>query len=263
MQKRWAIRENTDEEAISLLAAGLNIDAVLSKLLVQRGIDNYDDAKYFFRPDHRHLHDPFLMRDMEKAIARIEHALRQNEKVLIYGDYDVDGTTAVAVVYGFFKHHHHNLEYYVPDRYKEGYGISTQGIDYAAEHGFSLIIALDCGIKSIDKIDYANSLDIDFIICDHHTVGAEIPNAVAVLDPKRPDCGYPYKELSGCGIGLKLVQAYIEKNDLPFEEVSRYFDLAAVSIACDIVPITGENRVIAYWGLQKINPNPCIGLKKL
>ncbi len=263
MQKRWAIRENTDEEAISLLAAGLNIDAVLSKLLVQRGIDNYDDAKYFFRPDHRHLHDPFLMKDMEKAVERIESALLQNEKVLIYGDYDVDGTTAVALVYGFFKHHHHNLEYYVPDRYKEGYGISTQGIDYAADNGFTLIIALDCGIKSVDKVAYAAEKGIDFIICDHHTPGEEIPAAVAVLDPKRADCEYPYKELSGCGIGFKLIQAFAEHNDIPFDEVSCYFDLVAISIACDIVHITGENRVLAYYGLHKINNNPCMGVKTL
>jgi single-stranded-DNA-specific exonuclease len=263
MQKRWAIRENTDEEATSLLAAALNIDPVLSKLLIQRDITNYEDARYFFRPDHRHLHDPFLMKDMEKAIERIEAAFRQNEKILIYGDYDVDGTTAVSVVYGFFKKHHHNLEYYIPDRYKEGYGISTQGIDYAAEHGFTLIIALDCGIKSVEKVAYATEKGIDFIICDHHTPGDEIPVAVAVLDPKRADCEYPYKELSGCGIGFKLIQAFAEKNDIDFEEVSCYFDLVAISIACDIVHITGENRVLAYYGLHKLNNNPCIGVKTL
>ena len=263
MQKRWAIRENTNAEATSNLAAALNIDPVLSKLLVQRGIDNYDDARYFFRPDHRHLHDPFLMKDMEKAIDRIEKAIRANEKVLIYGDYDVDGTTAVSVVYGFFQKYHRRLEYYIPDRYKEGYGISTQGIDYAAEHGFTLIIALDCGIKSVEKIAYANELGVDFIICDHHTPGDEIPDAVAVLDPKRADFEYPFKELSGCGIGFKLIQAFAEKNNIPFEEVSCYFDLAAISIACDIVHITGENRVLAYYGLQKLNSNPCIGVKTL
>ena len=211
MQKLWAIRENTDEEAISLLATELNIDPVLSKLLVQRGISNYDDARYYFRPDHRHLHDPFLMKDMEKAIERIEEALKEKEKILIYGDYDVDGTTSVSVVYGFFKKFHSQLEYYIPDRYKEGYGISTQGIDYAAENGFTLIIALDCGIKSVDKVAYATEKGIDFIICDHHTPGDEIPAAVAVLDPKRADCEYPYKELSGCGIGFKLIQAFAEK----------------------------------------------------
>ncbi|TSJ43289.1 single-stranded-DNA-specific exonuclease RecJ [Mucilaginibacter corticis] len=263
MNKRWAIREVPAIDDINHLATGLNIDPVLSTLLLHRGIKNYDEAKYFFRPDIRHLHDPFLMQDMEKAIDRIETAIAAGEKIMIYGDYDVDGTTAVAVVYSFFKNHHSNIEYYIPDRYKEGYGISTQGIDYASANGFSLIIALDCGIKSVDKIAYANKLGIDFIICDHHTPGEELPDAIAVLDPKRADCGYPFKELSGCGIGFKLAQAYAEKNDLPFEDVSRYFDLVAVSIACDIVPIVGENRVLAYFGLQKLNSDPCIGLKIL
>ncbi len=263
MNKRWSIRATADDTVVNNLAGVLYIDTVLSALLVHRGITTYDEARYFFRPDHRHLHDPFLMADMEKAILRIEKAIANNEKVLIYGDYDVDGTTAVALVYSFFKNHHANIAYYIPDRYTEGYGISTQGIDYAAENGFSLIIALDCGIKSVDKIAYANTKTIDFIICDHHTPGDELPAAVAVLDPKRADCEYPYKELSGCGIGFKLAQAFAEKNDIPFEEVSIYFDLAAVSIACDIVPITGENRILAYYGLQKINTNPCIGIKKL
>ena len=263
MQKRWVIRENADEQAISRLAAELTIDPVLSKLLVQRGIDNFDDARHFFRPDYSDLHDPFLMQDMEKAIARIEEAIRSNEKILIYGDYDVDGTTSVAVVYSFLKKYHRHIEYYIPDRYLEGYGISTKGIDYAAENEFSLIIALDCGIKSVEKVDYAYTQGVEFIICDHHTPGYEIPKAVAVLDPKRTDCNYPYKELSGCGIGFKLIQAFAKKNDIPFEEVSGYFDLVAVSIACDIVHITGENRVLAYYGLQKLNNNPCIGLKTL
>lgn len=263
MNKRWSIRETADDTVVNNLAGVLNIDTVLSTLLVHRGITTYEEARYFFRPDHRHLHDPFLMADMEKAILRIEKAIENDELILIYGDYDVDGTTAVALVYSFFKNHHTNIEYYIPDRYTEGYGISTRGIDYAAEHGFSLIIALDCGIKSVDKIVYANTKNIDFIICDHHTPGDVLPAAVAVLDPKRKDCEYPYKELSGCGIGFKLAQAFAEKNDIPFEEVSIYFDLAAVSIACDIVPITGENRILAYYGLQKINSNPCIGIKKL
>jgi single-stranded-DNA-specific exonuclease len=263
MNKRWAIREVPANDAISALAGELNIDPVLSTLLLQRGITNYEEARYFFRPDQRHLHDPFLMADMEKAIERIEAAIAAGEKVMIYGDYDVDGTTAVAVVYSFFKTHHTHIEYYIPDRYKEGYGISTQGIDYAAEHGFTLIIALDCGIKSVDKIAYANERSIDFIICDHHTPGDELPDAVAVLDPKRADCAYPFKELSGCGIGFKLIQAYAEKNGLPFEDVSRYFDLVAVSIACDIVPIVDENRVLAYFGLLKLNSDPCMGLKTL
>ena len=263
MNKRWTMREVPDAETVNSLAGVLNIDPVLSTLLIHRGITTFDEARHFFRPDVLLLHDPFLMQDMEKAILCIEAAIQSEEKILVYGDYDVDGTTAVAVVYSFFKNHHTNIEYYIPDRYKEGYGISTQGIDYAAENGFTLIIALDCGIKSVDKIAYANERDVDFIICDHHTPGEELPDAIAVLDPKRSDCSYPYKELSGCGIGLKLVQAYAEKNDIPFEEVSRYFDLAAISIACDIVPITGENRIIAYFGLQKINTDPCIGIKKL
>jgi single-stranded-DNA-specific exonuclease len=268
MNKRWAPKDYADEGDINTLAAALNIDAVLSNLLIQRGINTYDEARLFFRPDERHLHDPFLMMDMEKAVLRIEKAIHSGEKILIYGDYDVDGTTAVSVVYGFFKAHYfdsypNNIQYYIPDRYKEGYGISTISIDYAAENNFSLIIALDCGIKSVDKIAYANTKNIDFIICDHHLPGAELPAAVAVLDPKREDCEYPFKELSGCGIGFKLIQAYAEKNGIPFKNVARYFDLVAISIACDIVHITGENRVLAYLGLQKINTAPCIGVKML
>jgi len=268
MNKRWAVKDNADEEEINSLAAALSIDVVLSKLLIQRGIRTYEEARLFFRPDERHLHDPFLMADMEKAILRVEKAIHSGEKILIYGDYDVDGTTAVSVVYGFFREHYFdsypdNLEYYIPDRYKEGYGISMISVDYAAANGFTLVIALDCGIKSVDKIAYANTKGIDYIICDHHLPGAELPAAVAVLDPKRDDCGYPFKELSGCGIGFKLIQAYAEKNNIPFEKVARYFDLAAISIACDIVHITGENRVLAYLGLQKINTDPCIGVKML
>jgi single-stranded-DNA-specific exonuclease len=263
MNKRWALREQADFTEATQLAAGLNIDIILSSLLINRGIRNFEDARLFFRPDERHLHDPFLMAGMEAAILRIESAIANNEKVLIYGDYDVDGTTAVALVYRFFKKYINNLDYYIPDRYSEGYGISTQGIDFAAAHNFPLIIALDCGIKSVDKIAYANSKGVDFIICDHHLPGEILPDAVAVLDPKRADCEYPFKELSGCGIGFKLVQAFAEKNNIPFEEVSRYFDLVAISIACDIVHISGENRVLAYLGLQKINANPCTGVKTL
>lgn len=263
MNKRWSIKEAPAVDNVNRLAAELNIDPVLSALLLQRGVNTFEEAKFFFRPDIRHLHDPFLMKDMEQAIERIEQAIISKEKILIYGDYDVDGTTSVAVVYSFFKQYHSYIEYYIPDRYKEGYGISTQGIDYAAENGFSLIIALDCGIKSVDKIAYANSLGVDFVICDHHTPGAELPDAIAVLDPKRADCNYPYKELSGCGIGFKLIQAFAEKNDIDFEKVARYADLVAVSIACDIVPITGENRTLAYFGLKKLNNEPCIGLKIL
>ncbi|WP_454804076.1 single-stranded-DNA-specific exonuclease RecJ [Mucilaginibacter phyllosphaerae] len=263
MTKRWVLKDAADAVTVQELADELNINPVLSTLLVQRGIKNFDDAKYFFRPNALHLHDPFLMQDMEKAIDRIEKAIATNEKILVYGDYDVDGTTAVSIVYSYFQKLHQNIEYYIPDRYKEGYGISTQGIDYAAANGFGLIIALDCGIKSVDKIDYANTLGVDFIICDHHLPGAQLPAAVAVLDPKRADCGYPYKELSGAGIGFKLIQAWAEKHGLPFEDVAEYLDLVAISVACDIVHITGENRVLAHLGLQKINENPCIGVKTL
>lgn len=263
MTKRWVLKDTADAVTVQELAAGLNISPVLTALLVQRGVKNFEEAKYFFRPTELHLHDPFLMQDMEKAINRIEFAIASNEKVLIYGDYDVDGTTAVALVYSFFEKLHKNIEYYIPDRYKEGYGISTQGIDYAAANGFTLIIALDCGIKSVDKIAYANTLGVDFIICDHHLPGPELPEAVAVLDPKRADCEYPYKELSGAGIGFKLIQAWSEMHDMPFDDVAQYLDLIAISIACDIVHLTGENRVLAHLGLKKINENPCIGVKTL
>jgi len=263
MQKRWSVKVKLDSADVRKLSAELNIDPVLSLLLVQRGIHSFDEARTFFRPDLNHLHDPFLMRDMERAILRIEQAIATGEKVMVYGDYDVDGTTSVAVVYSFFKKICPNLDYYIPDRYKEGYGISTQGIDHAAENGFSLIIALDCGIKSVDKIAYANTLGIDFIICDHHTPGSDLPKAAAVLDPKRTDCEYPYKELSGCGIGFKLIQAYAQKNGIPFKELESYLELVAISIACDIVHITGENRVLAYFGLQQLNTSPCIGVKTL
>lgn len=241
----------------------MGIHTVLADMLVNRGISNFGEARGFFRPDLSALHDPFLMRDMSKAIARIEQAIGNNEKVLIYGDYDVDGTTAVAVVYNFFRQFHSRLEYYLPDRYAEGYGISRQGIDYAAEHDFSLIIALDCGIKALDKVAYAREKQIDFIIGDHHLPGEELPDAVAVLDPKRADCSYPYKELSGCGIGFKMVQAFILKNGMDIQLCYQYLDLVAVSIASDIVPITGENRILTYYGLQKLNNNPCCGLQSL
>ncbi len=263
MQKRWSVREMPDQGNVEKLASELNIDPVLSAILLQRGIADFEEARFFFRPDIRHLHDPFLMADMEKAINRIETAIQNNEKIMIYGDYDVDGTTAVSIVYSFFKKLTDNIEYYIPNRYTEGYGISTQGIDYAAENNFDLIVALDCGIKSVDKIAHANDLGVDFIICDHHLPGEELPAAIAVLDPKRSDCEYPYKELSGCGIGFKLIQAYAEKNGIPFEEISCYLDLVAISIACDIVHVTGENRTLAHYGLQQLNTNPCTGVKVL
>jgi len=263
MQKRWVEREVENLTAIAELQESLKIDSILADLLIKRGINTYEKSRYFFRPALEQLHDPFLMKDMDVAIARIELAIQTGEKILVYGDYDVDGTTSVALTYSFLRKHHSEIDFYIPDRYREGYGISTQGIDYAFENGYTLIIALDCGIKSVDKIAYANEKGVDFIICDHHLPGDILPAAIAVLDPKRYDCDYPYKELSGCGIGFKLIEAYAQKNDLPFEEVSAYLDLVACSIASDIVPITGENRVLAWFGLQKINTNPCKGLTAL
>lgn len=266
MQKRWTIKSNDENEIITSIAASLGIDKNIAQMLMHRGVSTFDEAKYFFRPELAQLHDPFLMKDMDKAIVRIEKAISQKEKIMIYGDYDVDGTSAVALVYSFFQSHISDLtshiSFYIPDRYAEGYGISLKGIDHAKENGISLIIALDCGIKANEKIDYANSFGIDFIICDHHTPGEKIPDAVAVLDPKRKDCGYPYKELSGCGIGFKLIQAFAKKNstDLIPDE---YLDLVAISIASDIVPITGENRILAYFGLKRINENPRKGIKAL
>ncbi|WP_316830950.1 single-stranded-DNA-specific exonuclease RecJ [Pedobacter aquatilis] len=263
MEKRWVKASACNDAAITTLTEQLNIDRSLAQILVQRNICDFDSAKSFFRPDLDQLHDPFLMQDMDVAISRIENALATNEKILIYGDYDVDGTTSVALTYSFFSQLTKNIEYYIPDRYLEGYGISTAGIDYANDNGFSLIIALDCGIKSIDKIDYANELGIDFIICDHHLPGDELPKAIAVLDPKRSDCKYPFKELAGCGIGFKLAQAYALKNNLPKETYLQYLDLVMVSIAADIVPVVGENRILAYYGIRKLNTNPCEGLRAL
>jgi len=263
MEKRWVQASNCNDDTITTIAEQLNIDRSLAQILVQRNVCNYDQAKDFFRPDLDHLHNPFLMRDMDVAVERIEKALASHEKILIYGDYDVDGTTSVALAYSFFHQLTENIEYYIPDRYLEGYGISTAGIDYASANGFSLIIALDCGIKSIDKIDYANSLEIDFIICDHHLPGNELPKAIAVLDPKRSDCDYPFKELAGCGIGFKLAQAYSQKHHLPKDTYLQYLDLVMVSIAADIVPVVGENRILSYHGLKKLNNNPCEGLRAL
>jgi single-stranded-DNA-specific exonuclease len=263
MQKRWVKQEKADAQKVEKLSKELNVSQILAGMMLRRELESFDDAKNFFRPNLLHLHDPFLMKDMPEAIDRIERAIKNQENILIYGDYDVDGTTSVALTYSFFKEIHPNIDYYIPDRYKEGYGISTQGIDYAFENNQTLIIALDCGIKSVDKVAYANEKGIDFIICDHHLPGDEIPDAVAVLDPKRKDCDYPYKELSGCGLGFKLIQAYADKNDIPFSEVEKYLDLVVVSIASDIVPITGENRILAYYGLEKLNTNPCKGFVAL
>lgn len=263
MEKKWNIHQITDSGAVSSLQKTLAVDEIIAKLLVLRGITSYDEAKTFFRPTFDMLHDPFLMKGMPEAIERIIKAISNNEKVLIFGDYDVDGTTAVALVYSFFKKHIAQIRYYIPDRYIEGYGISFKSIDYAAENNYSLIIALDCGIKANDKIDYANSKNIDFIICDHHLPGDEIPKAHAVLDPKQHDCPYPYKELAGCGIGFKLAQAFCIQNSIDEAEVFEYLDLVVTSIAADIVPITGENRVLAHYGLKKLNANPRPGIKAL
>ena len=263
MNKNWVIKSSGNEEAIASLTKDLGIEKSLAQLLVQRNVTTYKEAQDYFRPDLSNLHDPFLMKNMDVAIQRILDAIQAGEKVLIYGDYDVDGTTAVALVYSYFKEHFKDSDYYIPDRYDEGYGISIKGIDYAVQHGFTLIIALDCGIKAVDKVNYANEKGVEFIICDHHNPGAEIPNAVAVLDPKQDGCPYPFKELSGCGVGLKLVQAYGIKTGLDANKIYDYLDLVVVSIAADIVPITDENRVMAHFGLKKLNDDPCIGMKAI
>lgn len=263
MQKRWVLKSKNNVNKSNKLRDELGVSSVVADLLLHRDIETFEQAHLFFRPSLTLLHDPFLMKDMDLAILRIEKAIGNKEKILIYGDYDVDGTTAVSVVYSFFREFHTGIEFYIPDRYAEGYGISTQGIDYASENGFSLIIALDCGIKAVDKVAYAQSKNIDFIIGDHHLPGDEIPAAVAVLDPKRLDCEYPYKELSGCGIGFKIIQAFIQKNQMDMQLAYQYLDLVAVSIASDIVPITGENRILTHYGLQKLNSNPNCGLQAL
>jgi single-stranded-DNA-specific exonuclease len=263
VEKKWNIHHLSNLEEVSSLQAALAVDKTIAKLLSLRGVKTFDDAKSFFRPSLDMLHDPFLMKGMDVAVDRIVQAIANNENVLIFGDYDVDGTTSVALVYSFFKKYINEMRYYIPDRYAEGYGISFKSIDYAAENNYSLIIALDCGIKANDKIDYANSKNVDFIICDHHLPGDEIPKAVAVLDPKQHDCPYPYKELAGCGIGFKLAQAFCIQNGIDEQEVFEYLDLVVTSIAADIVPITGENRVLAHYGLKKLNADPRPGLKAL
>ena len=259
----WKSKNEPDISLVENLKTKLNAPNIIARMLVQRGIDSVEKVNSFFNPRVEDLYDPFLMKDMDKAIERIQLAQDKKEGVLIFGDYDVDGTTSVALVYSFFKDKFTKIDFYIPDRYDEGYGISNQGIDYAKSAGISLIIALDCGIRSIDKIEYANSLGIDFIICDHHLPGDSIPNAIAVLDPKRNDCDYPFKELSGCGIGLKLAQAYSQVYGLDERSYLQYLDYATLSIASDIVPIEDENRVIAYYGLKIINQQPRIGLKQL
>ncbi|MGC9151181.1 MAG: single-stranded-DNA-specific exonuclease RecJ [Microbacter sp.] len=265
MTNQWKFRTLTEQQQLqsNRLAQELGISPVLTKLLVLRGISTFEEAKQFFRPDLSQLHDPFLMKDMDKAVERLNVALGRKEKILVYGDYDVDGTTAVALVYKYLQQYTSNIDYYLPDRYTEGYGISYQGIDYAADHQFSLVIALDCGIKAIEKIKYANERHVDFIICDHHMPDVELPLAVAVLDPKRHDCSYPYHHLSGCGVGFKLMQAFALNNGIDMTTVFQLIDYVAVSIASDIVPITGENRILAYFGLKKLSANPNLGLKSI
>jgi single-stranded-DNA-specific exonuclease len=265
MTNKWNFKNLTEKKKVQQvkMSEELGISPILTQLLIQRGIEDFDAAKRFFRPDLADLHDPFLMPDMHSAIERLNLALMRKEKILVYGDYDVDGTTAVALVYTFLKKVYSHVDFYIPDRYGEGYGISIAGIDFAAEHNFSLIIALDCGIKAIKKVEYANSKGIDFIICDHHTPDEDLPDAVAVLDAKRKDSKYPYDHLSGCGVGFKLMQAFAISNKIPFSELMPMLDLVAVSIASDIVPITGENRVMAFFGLKQLNTNPSLGLKNI
>ena len=263
MIKKWNYQTPTEEELHKrdLLAAELGLNPVVCLLLVQRGLSTVEAVKKFFKPSLEDLHDPFLMPDMEKAVKRLNKALGNKEKILIYGDYDVDGTTAVALVYKYLRPYSSTLDYYIPDRYDEGYGISYKGIDYAKANGITLVISLDCGIKAVDKIDYAKRLGIDFIICDHHMPDDVLPDAVAVLDAKRADSQYPYEHLSGCGVGFKFMQAFARSNNFPVANLERLVELTAVSIASDIVPITGENRILAYYGLKQLNTNPSLGLK--
>ena len=263
MINKWNIRPNTEEDIqlANMLAEELELNPVVCRLLVQRGISTVETAKKFFKPSLSDLHDPFLMPDMDKAIQRLNKALGNKEKILVYGDYDVDGTTAVALVYKFLRPYSSTLDFYIPDRYDEGYGISYKGINYAYENGFSLVIALDCGIKAITKIEYAREKGIDFIICDHHMPDDTLPDAVAVLNAKRTDSVYPYEHLSGCGVGFKLMQAFAKSNEFKFSDLENLLELTAVSIASDIVPITDENRILAFYGLKQLNSNPSLGLK--
>ena len=260
---RWTLQSKPEKEKVQKLQNELQVDEIIAKLLIQRGVETYEQAKAFFRPTLNDLHNPYLMKDMDKAVSRIEKAIENGENILVFGDYDVDGTTAVSLVSSYLKSYYPNVATYIPDRYDEGYGISYKGIDFADDNGFSLIIALDCGIKSIDHIAYAKEKKIDFIICDHHRPGNDLPNAIAVLDPKREDCSYPYDELCGCGVGFKLIQALAENRTQSILDLIPYLDLVATAIAADIVPITGENRVLAKFGLEVINSNPRPGIKVL
>lgn len=260
---RWTIKSKPEKEKVQALQNALQVDTTIATLLVQRGIETYEQAKTFFRPTLNDLHNPYLMKDMDKAVSRIEKAIANNENILVFGDYDVDGTTAVSLVSSYLRSYYPNVATYIPDRYNEGYGVSYAGIDYAEDNDVTLIIALDCGIKSIDHVKYANEKNIDFIICDHHRPGDSLPDAIAILDPKRADCSYPYDELCGCGVGFKLIQALAENRNQTIEDLLPYLDLVATAIAADIVPITGENRVLAKFGLEVINTNPRPGIKAL
>ena len=257
---KWIVQQQADPAKVERLSAEVGIDRVLSELLVKRGVETFEQARSFFRPNLANLHDPFLMKDMDEAVERLHKAVEDGEKILVYGDYDVDGTTAVALVYSFLKRFTSKVDFYIPDRYDEGYGVSVKGMDWAAEGGFKLIITLDCGIKAIDKVAYAKSKGIDVIICDHHLPEDSLPDAVAVLDPKRSDCHYPFDDLSGCGVGFKLVQAYALKYNVPFETLIPLLDLLVVSIASDLVTMVGENRVFAHFGLKQLNESPQNGL---
>lgn len=263
MDFRWKVKSKANPESVENLSNEINVNLTLANMLVNRKVADFQGAKEFFRPDLDKLHDPFLMKDMDKAVGRLEVAIEKGEHILVYGDYDVDGTTSVALFYAFLKGFHENVSFYIPDRYKEGYGISEKGVRFAAENQIGLVVSLDCGIKALDKIDLANSLGVDFIVCDHHTPGSELPKASAVLDPKRQDCFYPFKELSGCGVGFKLIQALSTRLGKNSTNLYSYLDLVAISIASDIVPITGENRILTYFGLERINNNPRPGIKAL
>ena len=260
MEKIWKMRGVADEQVVRQLSSELGVDPVLAELLVQRGVNTFDQARAFFRPNLNDLHDPFLMKDMDKAVERVRQAVVSGEKILVYGDYDVDGTTAVSLVYSFLRRLTRQVDFYIPERYDEGYGVSYKGIDWASENGFGLIITLDCGIKANEKVEYARGKGIDVIICDHHLPENELPKAVAVLDPKREDCEYPFDDLSGCGVGFKLVQAYSQRYNFPFETLIPLLDLIVVSIASDLVSVTGENRILAHYGLKQLNTNPREGL---
>ncbi len=263
MEKKWIIKEKGDTSVVLRLARAAGVTEALANLMVQRNITTPEEAKTFFEPDLCNLHDPFLMKDMNIAVERISSAVKKNEKILVYGDYDVDGTTAVAMMYSFLREQSSSVEYYIPDRYKEGYGVSFQGIDFAYQNNCKVLITLDCGIKAVEKVRYARTKGLDVIICDHHYPGDTIPKATAVLDPKQSSCSYPYKELSGCGVGFKLIQAFSRIHGIPFSKIANYLDLVAVSIASDIVPLTGENRILAYFGLRQLNESPRTGLREI